>query len=253
MKKSVLFSILILLVTINFAAQGQIKRISATRLNAVPTKAEKSAIENAEDVKLDVLHGSSNWYIGPMAGYSLDGEWQFGINGGRRFSDHFRLGLQAAYAMPKALKVDGKSVDVDPVDNHSWIAINPAFDLISSQSGFYKATGLDFSIGLLVGFKYQCDGVNLFEDPETGVYRVADYTTQFRLTYGAEASVSWNCAKHVQLRLGINYLDMPQERKFKNNLDVFLKDVNERDAQIVRAENWQSGQFLVTASVTFHF
>ena len=76
------------------SANAQIKRISATRLNAVPTTEEKKAIEKAEDVKLDVLHGSSNWYVGAGYGYATDGEHMIGLEAGRRFSDHFRLGVQ---------------------------------------------------------------------------------------------------------------------------------------------------------------
>ena len=76
MKKSVLFILVVLLSIVS--ANAQIKRISATRLNAVPTTEEKKAIEKAEDVKLDVLHGSSNWYVGAGYGYATDGESMIG-------------------------------------------------------------------------------------------------------------------------------------------------------------------------------
>ena len=77
MKKSVLLLVIVLLSVVSVNAQ--IKRISATRLNAVPTTEQKSAIENAEDVKLDVIHGSSNWYVGAGYGYALDGEHMIGL------------------------------------------------------------------------------------------------------------------------------------------------------------------------------
>lgn len=241
MKKSVLFSILILLVTINFAAQGQIKRISATRLNAVPTKAEKSAIENAEDVKLDVIHGSSNWYVGAGYGYALDGEHMVGLEAGRRFSDHFRLGVQGMYNMTKSL-----------VSNHSWFVLKPTFDLISSQSGFYKKTGIDVSIAPLIGGKVQCKGLRKIE-AEDGTPRLRDLQCIPNITYGGAAEISWNCTSHVQIRLGVNYLAMPKESKFIEDLDAFIDGLSEADQRTVLSGNWQKGQFMVTAAVTFHF
>lgn len=239
MKKSVLLLVIVLLSVVSVNAQ--IKRISATRLNAVPTTEQKSAIENAEDVKLDVIHGSSNWYVGAGYGYALDGEHMIGLEAGRRFSDHFRLGIQGMYNITKSL-----------VPNHSWFVLKPTFDLISSQSAFYKKTGIDVSIAPLIGGKVQCKGLRKIE-AEDGTPRLRDLQCIPNITYGGAAEISWNCAAHVQIRLGVNYLAMPKEKEFIENLDTFIDGLNEADQKTVLSGNWQKGQFMVTAAVTFHF
>ncbi len=239
MKKSVLLLVIVLLSVVSVNAQ--IKRISATRLNAVPTTEQKSAIENAEDVKLDVIHGSSNWYVGAGYGYALDGEHMVGLEAGRRFSDHFRLGIQGMYNITKSL-----------VPNHSWFVLKPTFDLISSQSAFYKKTGIDVSIAPLIGGKVQCKGLRKIE-AEDGTPRLRDLQCIPNITYGGAAEISWNCAAHVQIRLGVNYLAMPKEKEFIENLDTFIDGLSEADQKTVLSGNWQKGQFMVTAAVTFHF
>ena len=239
MKKSVLLLVIVLLSVVSVNAQ--IKRISATRLNAVPTTEQKSAIENAEDVKLDVIHGSSNWYVGAGYGYALDGEHMVGLEAGRRFSDHFRLGIQGMYNITKSL-----------VPNHSWFVLKPTFDLISSQSAFYKKTGIDVSIAPLIGGKVQCKGLRKIE-AEDGTPRLRDLQCIPNITYGGAAEISWNCAAHVQIRLGVNYLAMPKEKEFIENLDAFIDGLSEADQKTVLSGNWQKGQFMVTAAVTFHF
>lgn len=239
MKKSVLFIIIVLLAVVS--ANAQIKRISATRLNAVPTTEQKSAIEKAENVKLDVIHGSSNWYVGAGYGYAFDGEHMVGLEAGRRFSDHFRLGVQGMYNITKSL-----------VPNHSWFVLKPTFDLISSQSAFYKKTGIDVSIAPLIGGKVQCKGLRKIE-AEDGTPRLRDLQCIPNITYGGAAEISWNCTAHVQFRLGVNYLAMPKEKEFIENLDTFIDGLSEADQRTVLSGNWQKGQFMVTAAVTFHF
>lgn len=239
MKKSVLFILVVLLSIVS--ANAQIKRISATRLNAVPTTEEKKAIEKAEDVKLDVLHGSSNWYVGAGYGYATDGEHMIGLEAGRRFSDHFRLGVQGMVNLTKSI-----------VSNHSWFVLKPSFDLIPSQSGFYKATGIDISISPLIGGKVQCKGLRKFEDSE-GNTRLRDLQCIPNITYGGAAEISWNFVKHAQLRVGVNYLTMSKEKDFIENIGAFVENLNEADKNEVLSGNWQKGQFMVTASVTVHF
>lgn len=239
MKKSVLLLVIVLLSVVSVNAQ--IKRISATRLNAVPTTEQKSAIEKAENVKLDVIHGSSNWYVGAGYGYALDGEHMIGLEAGRRFSDNFRLGIQGMYNITKSL-----------VPNHSWFVLKPTFDLISSQSAFYKKTGIDVSIAPLIGGKVQCKGLRKIE-AEDGTPRLRDLQCIPNITYGGAAEISWNCAAHVQIRLGVNYLAMPKEKEFIENLDTFIDGLSEADQKTVLSGNWQKGQFMVTAAVTFHF
>ena len=239
MKKSVLFILVVLLSIVS--ANAQIKRISATRLNAVPTTEEKKAIEKAEDVKLDVLHGSSNWYVGAGYGYATDGEHMIGLEAGRRFSDHFRLGVQGMVNLTKSI-----------VSNHSWFVLKPSFDLIPSQSGFYKATGIDISISPLIGGKVQCKGLRKFEDSE-GNTRLRDLQCIPNITYGGAAEFSWNFVKHAQLRVGVNYLTMSKEKDFIENNGAFVENLNEADKNEVLSGNWQKGQFMVTASVTVHF
>lgn len=239
MKKSVLLIIVVLLSVVSVNAQ--IKRISATRLNAVPTTEQKSAIEKAENVKLDVLHGSSNWYVGAGYGYALDGEHMIGLEAGRRFSDHFRLGIQGMYNITKSL-----------VPNHSWFVLKPSFDLVSSQSAFYKKTGIDVSIAPLIGGKVQCKGLRKIE-AEDGTPRLRDLQCIPNITYGGAAEISWNCASHVQIRLGVNYLAMPKEKEFIENLDAFIDGLSEADQKTVLSGNWQKSQFMITGSVTFHF
>ena len=239
MKKSVLLLVIVLLSVVSVNAQ--IKRISATRLNAVPTTEQKKAIEQAEDVKLDVIHGSSNWYVGAGYGYALDGEHMIGLEAGRRFSDHFRLGIQGMYNITKSV-----------VPNHSWFVLKPSFDLVSSQSAFYKKTGIDVSIAPLIGGKVQCKGLRKIE-AEDGTPRLRDLQCIPNITYGGAAEISWNCTSHVQIRLGVNYLAMPKEKEFIENLDAFIDGLSEADQKTVLSGNWQKGQFMVTAAVTFHF
>lgn len=138
------------------------------------------------------------------------------------------------------------------VSNHSWFVLKPSFDLISSQSGFYKATGIDISISPLIGGKVQCKGLRKFEDSE-GNTRLRDLQCIPNITYGGAAEISWNFVKHAQLRVGVNYLTMPKEKDFIENIDAFVKDLNEADRNEVLSGNWQKGQFMVTASVTYHF
>lgn len=235
MKKSVLFILVVLLSIVS--ANAQIKRISATRLNAVPTTEEKKAIEKAEDVKLDVLHGSSNWFIGAIGGYTFDGEVMAGLRGGRRFSDHFRL---EALGMYNFTNEGGKK-------NHSWIAVAPAFDLVNSQSSFYQKTGLDISIAPLIGVKEQSKAKVKYEGT------MKDFDNRLRLTYGGMAEISWNCAKHVQLRAGINYLHMSEEGKTKDQRSSLKEGLSEEAQLRIDKQNWQSGQLMATFSVTFHF
>lgn len=138
------------------------------------------------------------------------------------------------------------------VSNHSWFVLKPSFDLIPSQSGFYKATGIDISISPLIGGKVQCKGLRKFEDSE-GNTRLRDLQCIPNITYGGAAEFSWNFVKHAQLRVGVNYLTMSKEKDFIENIGAFVENLNEADKNEVLSGNWQKGQFMVTASVTVHF
>ena len=206
------------------------------------SSASAQGLIKSNGVKFDALHGSSNWYAAAKYAYGINGgESYLGAEAGRRFNDHFRLGIEGMWCLTQ-----------DITQHHSYVVLKPSFDLVSSNSEFYQNTCLDVSISGLVGAMAQAKGMQKFQD-DNGVPQLHDIACRPHLTYGASISLNCNVVTNVQVRIEASYLFASEEKKFANNIDNFCNSLSEADCQWVKSGNWIKNQILVGASIAYHF